>query len=126
MKVVALSVLALGLIGCGKATPTLAGGKPVSYWVQAIHAPDPHLRKEAVFKLGNVGATEAEALPAVTEALRDSNAVVRREAILALLKFGDEAKSAMHILTDLRQHDRDAQVRSYAAKALDKLQERGR
>jgi HEAT repeat protein len=121
-----LVLFSVGLIGCGKASPTLAGGKPVSYWIQAVHDPDPRVRKEAVFKLGNVGTTEVGALPAVTEALRDRDAAVRREAILALMKFGDDAQTAAPVLTDLRQHDRDAQVRSYATKALDKLQERGR
>jgi HEAT repeat protein len=119
-----LVVMALGLLclaGCGQPRPTLAGGKPVAHWLRAVDDPDPRVRKEAVFKLGNVGPTEAEALPAVTKALKDPDAAVRREAILALMKFGADAKTAETALTEL-QHDRDSQVRSYAAKALQKLQ----
>ncbi|HMF12214.1 MAG TPA: HEAT repeat domain-containing protein, partial [Gemmataceae bacterium] len=73
------------------------------------------------FKLGNVGASEAEILPAITAALKDSDAAVRREAILALVKFGADAKPVVPILAELRQHDRDAQVRKYAGLALDRL-----
>jgi HEAT repeat protein len=116
-----LAFLAVGILGCGKAQPTMAGGKPVSHWVAAIHDPDPHVRKQAVFKLGNVGPADPAALPAVTEALKDTDVAVRRAAILALLKFGSDAKTAIPILDDMRQHDRDNQVRSDAAKALEKI-----
>jgi HEAT repeat protein len=81
------------------------------------------LRKTAVFKLGNVGATDPAVWPALLEALKDKDAAVRREAILALMKFGPGAHEAIGILTELRQRDADAQVRVYAAKALRKLSE---
>jgi HEAT repeat protein len=121
MRIVVVSSLILCFVGCAKPKTIRAGGKPVSYWVQAIHDPDPRLRKQAVFKLGNVGPTEPEALPAVTAALKDPDAAVRREAILALVKFGADAKSAVPILAQLRQNDRDALVRRYATMALEKL-----
>jgi len=122
MRMLATAGVLLLILGCGESRPMLAGGKPVSYWVDAVHDPDPKVRKQAVFKLGNVGPGAPEALPAVTQALRDANAAVRREAILALIKFGAEAKSATGVLSEIRDHDRDVQVRSYAAKALAKLQ----
>jgi HEAT repeat protein len=46
---------------------------------------------------------------------------VRSEAILAVLKFGPKAQETVPTLTDLSRHDRDAKVRSFAAKALEKL-----
>ena len=60
--------------------------------------------------------------PAVTAALKDNDPAVRREAILALVKFGAAAKEAAPILTEMRRNDRDAQVRSHAAKALESLE----
>jgi HEAT repeat protein len=108
--------------GCGKAQPTLAGGKPVSYWVKVLRGPDAKLRKKAAFKLGNVGPTDATVLPALVRALKDADAGVRCEAILAVLKCGDEAKEAVPALTEVQRQDRDAKVRAYAAKALEKLQ----
>jgi HEAT repeat protein len=115
--VVVLSVLG----GCGRTPPTLAGGKPVPHWVRALNEPDARLRKTAVFKLGNVGATDGAVLPALLAALQDRDAGVRREAILALMKFGPGARPAVAVLTELQGHDRDAGVRASAARALQRL-----
>ena len=123
MKVFLAGLLLVFSSGCRQQSPTLAGGKPVSHWVQALQtSPDAKMRKEAAFKLGNVGPTDPTSLPALMGALKDGDAGVRREAILALVKFGSKAKEAVAVLTELQQHDPDAQVRNYAVKALEKLQ----
>ena len=122
MRIVVTCLLIMLLAGCGKPKTTLAGGKPVSHWLEAVHDPDPRVRKGAIFKLGNVGPSDADVLPAVTAALKDPDATVRREAILALVKFGAAAKEAAPILTEIERRDRDAQVRSHAAKALESLE----
>ena|ERR1035438_3194674 len=111
------------LSGCRKAEPPLSGGKPVNHWVQVLKDEnDPSLRKTAAFKLGNVGPTDPVVLPALTGALKDADANVRCEAILALVKCGPAAKEAVPALTEVQNQDRDAKVRSYAGKALEKLQ----
>lgn len=107
--------------GCGPVRPTLAGGKPVGHWVQALRNPDVKVRKQAAFKLGNVGPTDSAALPALMAALKDRDARVRREAILALVKCGPGAKDAIPELIEVHRKDRDAKVREYAEKALEKL-----
>ncbi len=122
---VLLSSLSLALLlgGCAKpvVTPT-TGGKAPSYWVEALASPDAKVRKEAVFKLGNAGPLDDTIYPALLGALKDKDPKVRCEAILALLKFGPQAREAIPQLTELQQRDKDAQVRSYATKALSKLQ----
>ena len=115
-------VLAILLSGCNKERPMVAGGKPVSHWVEALKEPDAKQRKTAVIKLGNVGAADEAVLPALLGALADTDAGVRREAILALMKYGPGAREAIPRLTDLSKSDRDAQVRKYAARALEKLE----
>ena len=122
MRYVFVGILTILLVGCGKEQPMLAGSKPVSHWVQALHSPDAKLRKQAAFKLGNVGPADPTALPALIGALKDKDANVCREAILAVLKCGPGARDAIPALTDLEKHSRDAQTRDYAAKALKKLQ----
>ena len=112
--------LAVLLTGCGNTPATLAHGKPVRYWVQALHDSDVRVRKRAVAALGNVGSADPAAIPALMEAVSDRNAKVRGEAILALLKLGPAVKDAIPVLTQA-QKDPDAQVRTYAAKALERI-----
>jgi HEAT repeat protein len=114
----ALLAVAVAAFGCSRATPTLAGGKPVNHWIEALQSPDAATRKHAVAKLGNVGPADPAAFPALLGALKDRDAGVRREAILAVMKCGPDAKDAVRVLTDLRENDRDSKVREYAAKAL--------
>jgi HEAT repeat protein len=108
--------------GCGNSQPSLAGGKPVSHWVRMLSDSDPKTRKEAVFKLGNVGSSDASVIPALIEVLKDSDSRVRCEAILALLKSGPDASPAIDALAELRSHDPDPRVRENAAKGLKRLQ----
>jgi HEAT repeat protein len=115
-------ILVLLLIGCGQPRAMLAGGKPVNHWLKALQNPDPKVRKTAVTKLGNIGPADSAALPAINGALKDPDAAVRCEAILALLRSGPSANEAIPTLLEMHRNDRHAQVRSYAAQALAKLQ----
>ena len=90
-------------------------------WAEALQDPDARARRKAAFTLGNIGPSDPAVLPALIGALKDTDAGVRCEAILALVKYGPEAREAVPILTELQHHDRDAQVRSYAGKALQKI-----
>jgi HEAT repeat protein len=116
-----VGILSVFLGGCRRAEPTLVGGKPVNYWVQALQDPDAKLRKKAAFKLGNVGAADPAVVPTLILAVKDRDAGVRAEAILALLKIGPAVPEAIPAFLEA-QKDRDANVRSSAAKALEKIQ----
>jgi HEAT repeat protein len=124
MRFLMLSMLLALLSGCSKPPQaTLSGGKPVSHWVEALRSsPDAKERKEAAFKLGNVGPTDSTVLPALRGAMNDGDATVRSEVILALVKLGPVAREAVPALVKLREHDRDPKVRSYASKAVEKIQ----
>jgi HEAT repeat protein len=96
----------------------MAGSK----WAEVLRDPDAKQRKKAVFTLGNIGPTDPAVLPALIGVLKDADAEVRCEAILALLKYGPGARDAIPALTEAQRQDRNAKVRTYAAKALEKLQ----
>jgi HEAT repeat protein len=121
-KITPLFLVAGVTLGCGPSQPTLSGGKPVEHWVRALRDPDARVRKEAASKLGNAGPMDASIVPELIVALKDSDAKVRCEVILALVKFGSDAKDAVPTLIDLRDADRDSRVRSYAAEAIEKIQ----
>jgi HEAT repeat protein len=118
MRRILFGILLVALCGCGRAQPTMAGGK----WARALHDPAVKVRKKAAFTLGNIGPSDPAVFPALIEALKDADAEVRCEAILALLKYGPGAKEALPTLTDIQHKDRDARVRAYAARAVEKLQ----
>jgi HEAT repeat protein len=121
VRVSCIAIACLIVTGCGKSAPTLAGGKTVDHWVKALSDADAKTRKDAAFKLGNVGPPDPSAFPALLGALKDSDATVRCEVILALMKFGPKAKEAMPTLTDLKQNDADPRVRDYASRAIESL-----
>src|SRR5205807_2266319 len=74
-------------------------------------------RRTAAYALALIGPKAAEAVPALTEALRDTESDVRALAAKALGKIGQEAKgSAPMLATALK--DSDAIVRVHAALAL--------
>ena len=79
----------------------MAGGKPVSHWLTALHAPDAKEREEAARKLGNVGPADAAACPALVEALRSRRIVVAPIDVSAL-RHERESRVGHHMLAHLR------------------------
>jgi hypothetical protein len=118
---VACLLLAPLAAGCGEVQSTLVGGKPITYWLQALHESNAKKRKEAVYKLGNVGSADPAAWPAVLAALQDTDATVRCEAILGILKFGAASQEAVPQLERLRRQDSSPRVRDYARQALERI-----
>ena len=120
-RVFLIAILVVSCSSC-MAPPEVDTGPRVEHWIEALRESDARVRKEAAFKLGNLGLTEPERIvPALMGALRDADAAVRCEAILALLKCGPDAEEAVGELSELQQNDGDPRVREYAGEALEKL-----
>jgi HEAT repeat protein len=107
---------------CSKSPPpTLSGGKSVAHWIDALQSPDVSVRKEAVYKLGNIGDSNPDAPAALIAALGDRDAKVRREAIVALLKAEIAVKEAAPKLREIQARDPDLNVRAAAGQALTRI-----
>ena len=106
--------------GCSREerAPMLAGGREVKSWVAALHDPKPQVRRQAVLKLGNVGDADPAAAEGLAEALRDTDALIRSDAILAVAKLTTPGKSILAQLKVMSDSDRDARVRDHAKKAI--------
>ena len=122
MRVIPITLLALVLNGCGQSGPTLAGGRPVSHWLEALKHNSAEVRCKAVRKLSNVGPADESVLAALLGALNDRDARVRAEAVLGLCKFGPDAAEAVPALKRMQHHDPSPRVRSYAARASKRIQ----
>jgi hypothetical protein len=109
------ALIVFALAGCGQTHPTLAGGKPVSFWVESLQSSDAQLRQKAVDKLGNVGNSDPQAFPAVIGALRDADPAVRQAAVRAVPKFGTPAREAVAALKEIESSDADPEIRAEAA-----------
>ncbi len=119
----ALMVL-LGLAACGNGCqseergPTLSGGREVKSWVAALRDPKPTVRRQAVLKLGNVGDADASVADALAEALEDSDAQVRHDAVLAVVKLRKPGAAIKARIDTMSREDKDPRVRDVSTRAL--------
>src|SRR5437870_5654595 len=60
--------------------------RPAGYWVLALKDPDPEVRRNAAFCLGQIGSSYPAAVPDLAVALKDESPEVRLNAALALFK----------------------------------------
>jgi HEAT repeat protein len=115
-----LLCIVAALAGCkGKPEqPPQAGGKPIGHWLDAMHDPNVKARAEAALKLGNVGAADPRALPALIEGLADPESPVRHAAMDGIVKLGAGAKDAVPALQKIRDSDVDPKLRDLAGRML--------
>ena len=112
-----------GASGCGRNTPgpLLAGGREVSSWIAELSDPKPTVRRHAVLKLGNVGDADPAAAEGLAGALRDSDVLVRGDAVHAVVKLKQPSAAIVERLQEMNRSDPDAAVRDFAQRALKKL-----
>jgi vesicle coat complex subunit len=96
----------------------LAGGREVKSWIADLHDPKPQVRRQAVLKLGNVGDTDSSVAVGLAEALRDSDATVRRNAVSAVAKLSKPSEEILAWLRVMSDRDGDPRVRDYAKRAI--------
>ena len=111
------------LPGCGSEErgPILSGGREVKSWIADLHNPKPQVRRQAVLKLGNAGDSDPATAEALAEALQDSDALVRRDAIRAVAKLKQPGALIKERLETMSHTDKDSLARDLASKALDAL-----
>lgn len=115
-----MTLVSFALPGCVREErgPLLAGGRELKSWLADLHDARPHVRRQAVLKLGNVGDADPAAAAGLAGALRDSDALVRRDAIQAVAKLSRPGQIILDQLKAMRDNDRDPQVRDRARKAI--------
>ena len=98
--------------------PILAGGREIKSWLADLHNSKPQVRRQAVLKLGNVGDSDSAVADGLAEALRDSDPLVRRDAVLAVAKLKKPSEAVIAQLKAMHQTDRDPLIRDYANRAI--------
>lgn len=93
----------------------------VPVFIKALSDPDRNIRKSAIDALEEIGPAAAKAaVPALTNALKDTSGYIRERAAILLGQMGPEAESAVPALGDLLADSELAVVKS-AADALRKI-----
>lgn len=93
-------------------------GRSSSYWIGALKDRDAEVRHQAAKELGAMGPEAGEAAaPALAEALKDDDDLVRLNAALALFKMGPKAQAAAPELAATLK-DRRSLIRLDAVLAL--------
>jgi HEAT repeat protein len=114
----AITVLVIAGCSANERGPILAGGREVKSWLADLHSPQPQVRRKAVLKLGNVGDTDPAAAHGLAAALRDSDAIVRRDAVSAIAKLTHPDAEIVAALRMMKDRDPDPRVRDYAQRAI--------
>ena len=84
---------------------------------------DPHMAYMAARALGAIGAPARPSIPQLIKALRRDNSLARMEFVIALGKFGPEAKQAIPDLLVLA-NDTDPHVKKVAGDTLPQIDRR--
>jgi HEAT repeat protein len=103
----------LACTGCGKE-------KSTDELIRDLKSPRERDRIIAVRLLPRRDGEEAKVVPALIEALKDTQGDVRRSAAVELGVLGEEAREAIPALKQA-QRDRDARVRNAARVALSRI-----
>jgi HEAT repeat protein len=88
--------------------------------IKMLQDSEPASRAQALRSLGDLQATDGNAIAAITNAFRDPDAEVRTSAAEAIGNFGKRAVSVRAALTNLSE-DADTAVRTAAQEALAKI-----
>jgi hypothetical protein len=121
-SVIRLAVLASSVVlpGCGREErgPTLLGGREVTSWVADLRNPKPQVRRQAVLKLGNVGDSDPAVAEGLAQALNDPDALVRRDAIVAVTRLKEPSAAIWERLETMSRTDKNGRTRELAQKAI--------
>jgi HEAT repeat protein len=119
------ALVALFGLGCDSAPKLGYGDVNIQEQIQRLGSSDPSERTDGAAKLGLAAASGAEAsaaVPALTDALKDSESQVRRLAAYALMEIGPKAKASVPALQEALSRARDIDERYqiiHAIKAID-------
>jgi HEAT repeat protein len=105
-------ILAAMLSGCES--------KSTAEWIEQLHSKDSAQRLHAVKALADRHQEASVVVPILAEALKDTDAFVRRDVAAALGKIGPDAKPAVPALL-AAQGDKNASVRTQVARALQQI-----
>ena len=100
----------------------VADGRTLSQWVADLKAVAPQTRNAAAYEISGLGPAAAPAVPALIEALDDSEASVRFPVTVALAEIGPAAKAAVPKLRKMMDEEINDEIAAAAKRALRRIE----
>jgi HEAT repeat protein len=97
-------------------------GRPLSEWIVELKAPAPSSRNAAAYEIASMGPAAAPAVPALIEALDDSDAAVRFPVTVALGEIGPAAEAAVPRLQRMMFEEINDEIAAGARRAIRRIQ----
>jgi HEAT repeat protein len=116
MPALAVFALLTPMTARAQQEPTVDGRK-LSVIILDLKAAAPQTRNAAAYEISSLGPAGAPAVPALIEALNDTEAAVRFPVCVALREIGPAASAALPAL-EIALDDRNDDVASMAKKAI--------
>lgn len=125
LGLLAVAVLVLTSHGWAQgatAKEPVADGRTLSQWVAELKAVAPQTRNAAAYEISGMGPAAASAVPALIEALDDSEPSVRFPVTVALAEIGPAAKAAVPKLKKMMDEEINDEIAAAAKRALRRIQ----
>jgi HEAT repeat protein len=100
----------------------VADGRTLTQWVADLKAVAPQTRNAAAYEISGMGPAAAPAVPALIEALDDSEPSVRFPVTVALAEIGPAAKAAVPKLKKMMDEEINDEIAAAAKRALRRIQ----
>lgn len=100
---------------------TVVDGRHLSEWVADLKAQAPQTRNAAAYEISGLGQAAAPAVPALIEALDDSEPSVRFPVTVALGEIGPAAAAAVPKLKKMMDEEINDEIAASAKRAIRRI-----
>ena len=122
---VAVAILAVAPALSGQAAApardTVVDGRHLSEWVADLKAQAPQTRNAAAYEISGLGSAAAPAVPALIDALDDSEPSVRFPVTVALGEIGPAASAAVPRLKKMMDEEINDEIAAAAKRAIRRI-----
>src|SRR4051794_10776650 len=118
---VTLAAAPLAAQGAATGKEPVSHGRKLSEWIADLKAQAPQTRNAAAYEISGMGPAAAAAVPALIEALDDSDPSVRFPVTVALGEIGAPAKAAVPKLKKMMDDEINDEVAAAARRALRRI-----
>ena len=120
--ILALTTSRASAQNAAEANEPVSEGRPLSAWIADLKSAAPATRNAAAYEIAGLGPAAKAAVPALIEALDDSDAAVRFPVTVALGEIGPDAAAAVPRLKKMMFEEINDEIAAAARRAIRHIQ----